>query len=321
MGKRNFINATEINNGMVKGGNVMAAMATNIGDFAEMVRASMEVRLGEGHDISIEKVTKNNGRKLTGIIIRKDRSNAAPAMYVDQPYDEYLSGVDFGKIVDGMVISYENSKTLSFDTGSIMDYAAIKDRICLKLVNTAKNKDMLKKTPSVPLLDLSAVFYIILSQDEGNTASVTVTDRMAKAWGVGVKDLYAAAKANSKRMLPAEAAPMSEILAGLLCGTEDAVTDRDEVLYVASNSMRINGAAVMLYEGFLEGFAERIGSDYFIIPSSVHELLFLPAASGMDADYIRNMVHEVNSTVVSPEDVLSDSLYRFNRATGAVELV
>ena len=320
MKKNNHINAMEINISANNGGHVMTATAMNIGQFAELIKASMETRLGEGYNIKIEKITKNNGLILTGIIVKEAGMNIAPAIYVDQAYEEYLSGADFYKIVDGMLISYKSNRIPPFDAGFIMDYTTIKDQICFKLINTERNQNKLEKIPSIPLMDLSIVFFIILSQDGGSRASVLITNQMAKTWDVGVNDLYAIAKINSNRMLPAEVAPLSEILAGLLCGTEDAVPE-EEALYVASNNLRIDGAAVMLYEGFLESFAKRIGSNFYIIPSSVHELLFLPDTLGMDEEYLRNTICEVNSNVVSPEDVLSGNLYYYNGTIKTVELV
>lgn len=44
------------------------------------------------------------------------------------------------------------------------------------------------------------------------------------------------------------------------------------------------GATTLLYQGVLNQFAETVGSDFYIIPSSVDELILLPDMEGMDAE-------------------------------------
>ena len=84
-------------------------------------------------------------------------------------------------------------------------------------------------------------------------------------------------------------------------------------MYVLSNRNRVEGAACMLYPGLIRGFAEKAGSSLYIIPSSVHELLLLPAEDCGEAAGIRDMIREVNDTQVSDEEILSYSLYYYDR--------
>ena len=77
----------------------------------------------------------------------------------------------------------------------------------------------------------------------------------------------------------------------------------------------------MLYPGVLKEMADRIGGDFFIIPSSVHEVILLPDTDKGLNEALKQLIWEVNRTKVAPEEVLSDALYRYDRANGRVMTV
>ena len=91
-------------------------------------------------------------------------------------------------------------------------------------------------------------------------------------------------------------------------------------MYVCTNTMKLNGAGTILYTGLLQEFADRVGSDVFILPSSIHEMILIPANEYCDVDYLKDMVRTVNATEVAPEEILSDNVYYYNRLTDRVEL-
>ena len=74
------------------------------------------------------------------------------------------------------------------------------------------------------------------------------------------------------------------------CANEffDMIADaEDEVpMYVCSNTSKINGAGVILYDGLLKEFAERVDNNFYILPSSIHETLLIPANTDMDVEYL-----------------------------------
>ena len=47
-------------------------------------------------------------------------------------------------------------------------------------------------------------------------------------------------------------------------------------MYVLSNQTRVHGAACMLYQGVMSKFAEDLQKDFYILPSSIHEIILIP---------------------------------------------
>ena len=91
-------------------------------------------------------------------------------------------------------------------------------------------------------------------------------------------------------------------------------------MYVCSNSQKVNGAGVILYKDLLKQFAEKTGSDFYILPSSIHETLLVPVSDQMEVEALRSMVREVNATQVAPEEVLSDNVYIYRREDDKISL-
>ena len=84
-------------------------------------------------------------------------------------------------------------------------------------------------------------------------------------------------------------------------------------MYVLTNESKLNGAACILYENVLYDFAQKLGADLYILPSSVHEVILLPKLSMFEKDELVNMVKEVNTEGVAADEVLSDHVYEYNR--------
>lgn len=83
-------------------------------------------------------------------------------------------------------------------------------------------------------------------------------------------------------------------------------------MYVATNEQCSLGAAVMRYPAFREKVRGMIRGDFYILPSSIHEVILVPESFGLEPERMQEMVKEINQTGVVPEEVLSDSVYYFD---------
>ena len=90
--------------------------------------------------------------------------------------------------------------------------------------------------------------------------------------------------------------------------------------YVMTNSNYFYGAAGILRTDLLSKFAEEHDCDFYILPSSVHECLFIPDSEEIPADELREMVREVNATQVEVEERLSDEVYYFEKEIGKLKI-
>lgn len=304
--------------------------------FAGTVKSAMEAVYGSECKVDVHKVVKNNGLHLTGITIRNRESNLAPTIYLDGYFAEYKDGRAMVDICEEIVQVYEKNKVQKdFSLEQVTDFDNVKDRICFKLVNREKNAELLADAPYVEYQDLAVIFYVLVSKDKSGTASITVRNALMDTWGVDVDTLYHLAKKNTQRLFRGRVSSMMEMMAEIIDesadrldeGMVEAFFDMDVYedsafpMYVATNVSKLNGACILLYDGVLEKFAEKIGGDFYILPSSVHEVLFVLANGDIDARYLIQMVKEVNATEVSPDEVLSDNVYMYHADEDLVEMM
>ena len=94
----------------------------------------------------------------------------------------------------------------------------------------------------------------------------------------------------------------------------------DEQMFVATVPDKVHGAGVLAYQDFMDKAAEKVGGDFFILPSSIHELLIVPDNGKMDLKELEAMVKEVNATQVAPADKLTDSVYHYDSKEKIFEL-
>ena len=290
--------------------------------FTEIIKSEMEKIYSSKCKVDVLNVVKNNGLHLTGITIRNRESNMAPTIYLDGYFADYKDGRTMENICKEIVQMYEKNKVQKdFSLEQVTDFKNVKDRICFKLVNREKNAELLADTPYVKYQDLAVVFYILVSKDKSGITSITVRNSLMDMWGMDADILYYLAKKNTQRLFRGRVLSMMEVMAEIIGDSADAFEDSAFPMYVATNVFKMNGACILLYDGVLKKFAEKIGGDFYILPSSVHEVIFVPANGDMNARYLIQMVKEVNTTEVAPDEVLSDNVYIYHADKDFVEII
>ena len=281
--------------------------------------------------VELTKVKKNNGIILDGISIKHGDSVISPVFYLNCRYtDEYQKGKSVSQIAEGICSGYEkirdSNEIDAQDISAFWEFDKAKERIVYRIINKEKNKDILKEIPHMDFVgDITVVFAYLVEAKEQRGATITVHNRIMELWGTDVKELYRLAGINTPRIMGWNLRSMSDVIAGFGGCGDGAVTvqDREDVdggmsMYVLTNTCSLHGAACILYPGLLKSIGEKLGDDYYIIPSSLHETLILPLAYSCSPDQLADMIRTVNATQVEDEDVLSDSPYFYSRDKGTL---
>ena len=82
-------------------------------------------------------------------------------------------------------------------------------------------------------------------------------------------------------------------------------------MWVLSNELNMNGASALLYEGVLDRIGERFSGSFYILPSSLHEVIVVKEGD-CDCDSLREIVQTVNRTTLKEKDFLSDTVLHYN---------
>ncbi len=287
-------------------------------NFVEYIKENAAYIAGEGGKIAINHVIKNNGREMDGLVIMEKDRDIAPTIYLDSFYEMYIQGENIEKIIRQIEIIYrENRDNITFDVNILKNFDTIKDKIVYKIVNHKSNEKLLEQVPHKRILDLAVVFYCLLDNCGGKSATALIYNNNLKNWNVTVDDVYKAALKNTPDLLHSRISSMSALFDKCGVSVDGKEVDlKDYVpsdMYVLTNETKINGAACILYDNVLYDFAQKLGKDLYILPSSIHEVILLPKLPIFEKNELINMVREVNTEGVAADEILSDNVYEYNR--------
>lgn len=316
---------------------------------------NLQQKLGNEYTVLVEKVTKNNGVVLTGIIAKKHGASAYPTIYIDNFLKEEIADREMERIVEQLYQKiHEAEMEEEPDLSSFMDFEKAKGSIAFKLVHAEKNKEYLKKVPHRRFHDLALVFYYTVTEKPfcGNAVIVIKKDHM-KRWQVTEEILYETALGNMPSMLPAMIRNIEDVMRELLESglKEDLIHFRDNKegedifsdewvkellgqmtdsfqpegekipMYVLTNRQKIQGAACILYPGVLKQFSDKLKQDFYVLPSSIHEVILVPAIPVTEPEMLRDIVSDINRTQVAIDEVLADSVYFYSRKRDSLEWI
>lgn len=296
-------------------------------EFLENVRKEVESRYDSNVSVTLNHVMKNNGTELDGITIMEKDKNIAPTIYINSFYDRYREGVSLKAVVSEIIRIYnQNKNSININGDYFENYENVRKTIVYKLVNYQKNKKLLEDVPYKRVLDLAVVFYCLIEQRKGVSATALIHNEHLRIWNVTEDEIYNDALKNTPVLLAGSIVPMSKILSEI-AGTAPVDNDEkvceytgEDILYVLTNSSRVNGAACILYDNLLKKFANDVHSDLYILPSSVHEVIIVPKKNAFDKSELADMVREVNEQGVSQDEILSDNVYEYNRKNGLITM-
>lgn len=292
-------------------------------EFTEILVDCMKARLipnESGIQIKTDKILKNNGVTLTALNIRKTYQDICPTIYIEPYYRDFEKGRSMSDICSSIIDIHKRSGVddrLTLE--KVMDESDVKNNIILRIVNRDRNRDFLETVPYIEYKNMAITFRRIIEVTDTGLSSSGVTNSDMDRWRLDLDTMYRLALVNTERMFPPVIKDLFSVLEDRYdysaCESTGQDADVDE-LYVMTNEYDINGASVILYDGTLARCAAMVDDDIYILPCSVHELLFIRAHCSFDEDYLKNLVHEANRTAITPMEFLSDSIYMYRRDSG-----
>lgn len=286
----------------------------NYADFKSQIIRMLKDYFKSDAKITVHPITKNNNIKLDGLVIQEKSVNISPTLYLNSYYKDYQNGISMEKIFENILKDYRKHRSsqnleLSFFT----QYDLVKYHIIFKVIHYESNRELLRQAPHFRFLDLAVVFSCLLLDTPNGNATILILNSHMEYWNVTKEQLFAAATANTPALLPFQICPIDELLEEIMPGAVPAELKDAVPLYVMSNPSNLNGAAALLYPEYIQDFAREKGCDFYILPSSVHEILLMPAEPDIDPDALTMMIRQVNENHVQKDEILSCHPYYYSR--------
>lgn len=302
--------------------------------FKETFMQEVRRQAGNEYKVMMQKITKNNGIARDAISICREEYKIAPVIYLDGFYENYCKGKSMVRLAASLLDNYREIDEVVFqtDVDFFADYQKAGEHIYCKLVNIGMNREILQEIPYRSYLDLAVVYYYMADTMIQGQATILISRRHLELWGIEEKELDRKAWENTLKDLKPCFQPMRELLQeylepqeGTLLQYQEEENDQEEdmeyqmiPMYVLTNQKKMFGAICIRYPELLEKLAKEIGGDYYILPSSVHECILVPADQSVTRDMLKEMVVDINHTQVEPQEVLADQVYLYSQSLGQV---
>lgn len=295
-------------------------------NFLYAIEQGLNEQLKEGTRARLYSTIKNNGKERTGVLFEQEGSNIGPTIYLEGFYEKYKEKAELTPIIEEVLEVYNSVKCTEVIKECQFDvYDIMKNKIVFKVVHYEKNKTMLEEIPHIRYLDLAIVFYILLEASETGMATILIKQEHLQMWEVSLNHLYNIAVKNAITLLPAQFMSMRQVMKEMLQeqGREKIQLEEEtehEAMYILTNSLKNFGATCLVYPHVLEMIADMLQENFYVLPSSVHEVIIVPESKAMDENEMSAMVVEINETQLEIEDVLSDHVYFYDAREGKLQM-
>ena len=281
-------------------------------------------------NVAVCETLKTNVKETQLRIQREETDRMCPSVSIEGAFKEYTEGKSLDDIVDIIceTVAKAFEANAPFADGEI-DWDNFEEKVFFCIVNTEKNEELLKTIPHRRFgnTNLSIVYKWNVGNDSEGMYTNTITNAFMESREKTEEELYELAYANTKRLFPTTIRSMEDVIREMMGGMIEGMDEVEELMesqqerrmYVISNKAAIFGASSIIYSDDLMELAEKIGTDLYILPSSIHECIAISEKYGTPED-LKEMVTEINENEVDDKDVLSDNVYIFRRETGTIEL-
>ena len=281
----------------------------------------------DGSTLKIEKreVTKNNDQLMHALILTAEDIIAAPTIYVEDFYMKYQNGERIKDLEREAIMAFaygvmNQPKFMDFD----MDSRNIRDYVILKVLEIDRNKKWLEDNMYKDMGNgLCTVPYVMMEDGNNGVYGHPVTKDIAQSEGIDEDELFELAMENTVRRLPPllveacePALNESKYNKTLNPYNEEFEFQAGGDMYLLTSQSGFSGAVAIFYPGMMEIIATLLEQDYYVIPSSVNEVLIVPVKRGPDLEQIERMTRQINAECVDTKEILSDRIFRFDRKRG-----
>lgn len=288
----------------------------NYKQFIETVKVRISGLIGPDREVITKTILKVNDTKKIGILIKEEGNDLMPTIYLEEYFEMYEKGRDIDQIVDDIILLNATATIPEVkDMTTLMHFDNMKNKIMYRIINKERNQELLKTMPHREYLDFAITYYVLMEAELTACMTIKVENYHLEKWNITEEELYVLAKENTSRDMEVSLRHMNEVLCSGTPFGKKGFTQEESYMYSLTNYYVHYGAATLLYDGVLEKIHDKIGHDFYVFPSSVHDLVIFPQKEDMDIEFLQDMVSSGNCYVYDDE-FLSSNAYRYTHGSG-----
>ena len=243
--------------------------------------------------------TVKNGVICKGIVIRGE-NGISPVIYTDALIrEEEREGNSVAHIANRIAGIYEDSKNIKFDKELLLD-----EDFILKQIRVGIQKKSTQHLEKFPCKFPEMEMYLYFFWEMGMHCSTKLTPEYLSRVGISSSDAWLTAFLNTFRE--------TRVISMTSLGEKFRREPYDPQMYILTNVRKAYGASAIMNLHVLKKLDEEVGNGshkFFVLPSSIHEMILIPYDEKYELDDLSEMVRWVNATEVEEEEQLSDKAY------------
>ena len=281
------------------------------------IREEIPEEIRDMMEVDIREIVKANDTVLHGVVIKGPEQDIVLTIYIEDCIKQLPEDFATKDLAEAIISLYQVGMREAPAVESLsLEFDDIKDKLVVQLAEVERNKDRLKELAYKPLDNgMVMLAYVVVQEDERGSMRFAVTKDIVEGQNYDIDKMFETAMKNNEPVLvDISDAIFSDGIefAENLFDTE--ITDKlPDGMYTLTNSSTNLGAAVLYYPDVQKRIGDMLQNSYYVLPSSIHELMILPCSVNDNPEFLRKMVKEANETAVNPQEVLSDRIFMYDR--------
>ena len=297
----------------------------------EDARNIVRQELGPDVEVTIGTATEGEPEEVMCITKEIPEVNGDAKGYVSEfplkfGYEKYLRRPVWAELLRSLRNHLKRIAAMpeEFDLGFLKTFKTAKEYLGIVPLSM-KDRGMAEDEICVMMDDIPMSVIVVLPESADGINIGRIPKKILEYWGVSKEEVLGAAVLNQMQKHKPVIKPMQKLLKSIsplhallfLVGAEQ---EEEEDMWVATTEDSQLGSVCMVYPGFLDKACAELGEDVFVFPSSIDEVILMKQSEAKEF-VLRNpdFVNEVNKGKLRPNEVLSDKVYHYERATQTFE--
>ena len=281
------------------------------------IREEIPEEIRDMMEVDIREVIKANDTVLHGVVIKAPEQAIVPTIYIEDCIKQMPEGFAMKDLAEAIISLYHVGMREAPAVESLsLEFDDIKDKLVVQLAEVDRNRDRLKELSYKPLDNgMVMLAYVVVQEDERGSMRFAVTKDIAEGQNYDIDKMFETAMKNNEPVL----VDISDAIFSDGIEFAENLFDKElsdklpDGMYTLTNSSTNLGAAALYYPDIQKRIGDMLQNSYYVLPSSIHEVMILPCSINDNPEFLRKMVKEANETVVNQQEVLSDRIFMYDR--------
>lgn len=245
-------------------------------------------------------------------------------IHTEELFENFEQGVSMENIADTVEREINKLKNAGFfnKTKDLDNYEKIKGDLFIRLLNRKQHQRELSRAIYRVIGDMAMVLYMQVGELDGCINSMKIRKECLEEWELDENTVFEAALRNTSLLSPPRIFMWEKLFynpdydgESFMSPDHELVMEKNSIGICLSTARRTNGAIAIFLPGVARRLAELLEGDYFIVFTSIHEVM-IHSVERVYPEDLENVLRQTLQVATPKEDYLTSKIYRYSQETG-----